>query len=131
VKVLEDADAARVGKSLETAGRGNLSANLEWSPKQGPLEGLALGGAVRHVAKVYAGIAPTDGLARYSPSYTLFDALVRYDLGGVSDSLRGVSVSVNATNIFNKKYLTSCYANYAWCWYGSRRTVQGTIGYRF
>ncbi|WP_420137802.1 TonB-dependent siderophore receptor [Sphingomonas sp.] len=131
VKVLEDADLARVGKSLETVGKGNMSANLEWSPKQGPLEGLALGGAVRHVSPVYAGIAPSDGIARYSPSYTVYDALVRYDLAGVSDRLNGLSVSINATNLFNKKYLTSCYANYGWCWYGSRRTVQGTIGYRF
>lgn len=131
VKVLEDADPARVGKSLETVGKGNLSANLEWSPVRGPLQGLVLGGAVRHVSPVYAGIAIYDGVARYSPAYTLFDALARYDLGGVSERLRGVSVAVNATNLFNKRYLTSCYSNYGWCWYGSRRTVQGTIGYRF
>ena len=36
-----------------------------------------------------------------------------------------------ATNLFDKKYLTSCFANYGWCWYGVRRTVQGTIGFKF
>ena len=40
-----------------------------------------------------------------------------------------VTLSANVTNLFDKKYLTSCYANYSWCWYGSRRTVQGTIGF--
>jgi iron complex outermembrane recepter protein len=131
VKVLEDADPARVGKSLETVGKGNLSANLEWSPEHGPLHGLVLGGAVRHVSPVYAGISAYDGVARYSPAYTLFDALARYDLGGLAPQLKGVTVAVNATNIFNKKYLTSCFSNYDWCWYGTRRAVQGTIGYRF
>jgi iron complex outermembrane receptor protein len=131
VRVLEDADTARIGKPLETVGKGNLSANLEWAPRDGSLKGLVLGGAIRHVSPVYAGISAYDGIARNSPAYTLFDALARYDLGGLNPRLEGVSVAINAANIFNKKYLTSCFANYNWCWYGNRRTVQGTIGYRF
>jgi iron complex outermembrane receptor protein len=130
VKVLEDVAAARVGRPLMGVGRGNLTANLEWSPKSGPAEGLTVGGAVRYVDKVYAGIY-LDNVARSTPSYTLFDALVRYDLGKLSPQLANFQVGVNATNLFNKRYLTSCYTDYGWCWYGNRRTVQGTIGYRF
>jgi iron complex outermembrane receptor protein len=130
VKVLDDLNAARVGHPLMGAGRGNLTANLEWSPKSGPAEGLTIGGAVRYVDKVYAGIY-LDGVARSTPSYTLFDALVRYDLGKLSPQLANFQVGINATNLLNKRYLTSCYSDYGWCWYGNRRTVQGTIGYRF
>lgn len=130
VKNVKDVDPTRVGRSLATVGRGGITANLEWAPKSGPAEGFAIGGAVRHLDRAYADIY-FDGVARYSPSYTLFDALMRYDLARLSPRLAGVSLAVNATNLLDKKYLTSCYANYGWCWYGNRRTVQGTIGYRW
>ncbi|WP_332836092.1 TonB-dependent siderophore receptor [Flavisphingomonas formosensis] len=118
------------GAGILGVGRGGVSANLEWAPEQGPLEGFAVGGAVRHVDHVYAGTY-FDGITYNTPGYTLFDALVRYDLGKTIPRLEGVTLAVNATNIFDKKYLTTCYLDYGWCWYGNRRTVQGTIGYRW
>ena len=60
---------------------------------------------------------------------TLFDALLRFDLGKANPRLQGLTVGINSTNLFDKKYLTSCLAQYGWCWYGQRRTVQGTIGF--
>ncbi len=42
------------------------------------------------------------------PSVTLFDAAVHYDLGKRWPSLKGVSLSVTASNIFDKTYITSC-----------------------
>lgn len=132
VKVTADADdPSRVGRRLETVGRGGASVNLDWSPAGGPLQGLTLGGAVRHVDHTYAGISAYDGIARNTPAYTVYDALVRYDLAHASPALKGLTLAVNGTNIFDRKYLTSCFTNYNWCWYGNRRTVQGTIGYRF
>ncbi|MDY1009138.1 MULTISPECIES: TonB-dependent siderophore receptor [unclassified Sphingomonas] len=130
VKKVEDVVAANIGLPLATVGRGGISANLEWAPTEGPASGFAIGGAVRHVDKTYADFY-SDRVARYSPAYTVFDALLRYDLGKLSPRLANVDLGVNATNLFDKKYLTSCFANYAWCWYGNRRTVQATIGYRW
>jgi len=132
VKVTEDADnPSRVGFGLETVGRGGTTLALGWTPPRGGLEGLTIGGAVRHVDQVYAGVTPGETAGRNSPSYTVYDALIRYDLEKFAPSLRGLSLAVNGANIFDKKYLTSCFANYNWCWYGNRRTVQATIGYRF
>lgn len=130
VKVLDDVVAAHVGKGLDTVGRGGVSAYLEWAPKSGPAEGLVIGGAIRHVDRTYGDIY-LDGAARDTRPYTLFDALIRYDLGTVSPRLAGVSAGINAANVFDKTYLTSCLTNYGWCWYGNRRTIQGTIGYRW
>ncbi len=130
VKKVEDVVPANIGLPLATVGRGGISANLEWAPTEGPASGFAIGGAVRHVDKTYADFY-ADGVARYTPAYTVFDALLRYDLGKLSPRLTNVDLGVNATNLFDKKYLTSCFANYAWCWYGNRRTVQATIGYRW
>lgn len=125
VKVLSDLDSNNVGHGLPTVGRGDFSGNLDWSPKSGPLDGVTIGGGVRHVDRVYA--YGTNN----TPSYTLFDALVRYDLGAFSDRFTGVELSVTAKNLANNRYLTGCYVNYDWCWYGARRTVQGTIGFAF
>ncbi len=130
VKKVEDVVPANIGLPLATVGRGGISANLEWAPTEGPASGFAIGGAVRHVDKTYADFY-SDRVARYSPAYTVFDALLRYDLGKLSPRLANVDLGVNATNLFDKKYLTSCFTNYAWCWYGNRRTVQATIGYRW
>ncbi|TCM16047.1 iron complex outermembrane receptor protein [Novosphingobium sp. PhB165] len=128
VKVLKDVNPDNVGKGLATVGKGGISANLAWEPREGTFQGLSLGGAVRHVDKVYAG--SLDGETTiYTPAYTVFDGLIRYNLAKVSPSLSGVTLGLNATNIFDKKYLTSCFAAYSWCWYGNRRTVQGTIGF--
>ena len=132
VKVTQDVnDPSRVGRGLETVGRGGASLGLDWAPPVNSLEGLTIGGAVRHVDQVYAGVTPGETTGRNSRSYTVYDALIRYDLEKFAPSLRGLSLAVNGANIFDKKYLTSCFANYNWCWYGNRRTVQATIGYRF
>ncbi|MCK8456612.1 TonB-dependent siderophore receptor [Sphingomonas faeni] len=132
VKVTQDAnDPSRIGRGLETVGRGGTTLALDWTPPEGALAGLTIGGAMRHVDQVYAGVTPGETEGRNSPSYTVYDALVRYDLEKFAPSLRGLSLAVNGANIFDKKYLTSCFANYNWCWYGNRRTVQATIGYRF
>ncbi|MGN6376870.1 MAG: TonB-dependent siderophore receptor [Sphingomonas sp.] len=134
VKDVEDVNPAAVGRGLATVGRGGISANLEWAPKSGPAAGLEIGGAVRHVDSSYADYYLDQSVAEgplRTPAYTVFDALVRYDLGKLSPRLNGIDIGVNATNIFDRKYLTSCFANYGWCWYGNRRTVQATIGVRW
>jgi iron complex outermembrane receptor protein len=134
VKELEDINPNNVGRGLLSVGKGGITANLDWSPKSGPAQGLTIGGVVRHLDSVYAGLYTTDN-ATYTPTrtpaVTLFDALIRYDLGKAIPKLEGVSVGVNTTNLFDKKYLSSCMAPYSWCWYGDRRTVQGTIGFKW
>lgn len=131
VKVLDDVVPEHIGKPLDTTGRGGVSANLEWAPENGAAKGFAIGGTVRHVDSVYADYFTfPDGStsALRSPAYTVFDASMRLDLARFSDSLGGVTLGVNATNLFDKRIITSCFAQYAWCWYGQRRTVQATIG---
>jgi len=137
VRVTSDPqDPSRVGRGLETVGRGGASLILDWAPERGAFQGFALGGAVRHVDEVYAGVYtppenPAAAAPLNSPSYTVYDAWARLDLERLSPSLKGLTASVNASNLFDKTYITSCFANYAWCWYGNRRVVQGAIAYRF
>ena len=132
VKSVDDANPT----NLLGVGRGGISANLEWAPKNGPAAGFAIGGAVRHVNGVEAGnyfdgVTYMGDVNYRTPSYTLFDALARFDLGKLSPSLTGLTLGANATNLFDKKNVSTCYLTYGWCWYGNRRTVQGTIGFKW
>jgi iron complex outermembrane receptor protein len=130
VKDIQDVNPAAVGHGLATVGRGGISMNLEWAPGTGIGRGLVIGGGVRQVDRTYAD-RYFDGTIYNTPSYTVFDAVLRYDLGKFNPRLEGVTAAINVTNLFDRTYLTACYANYGWCWYGNRRTVQGTIGYHW
>ncbi|WP_267414263.1 MULTISPECIES: TonB-dependent siderophore receptor [unclassified Sphingomonas] len=114
------------GSRLVMAGRGGVAGNLEWAPRDGAFNGFAVGGSIRYVDHVSTGV---DGVS--TPRYTLFDALARLDLGKLFPQANGLTAAVNVANLFDKKYVTGCYSAYQWCWYGNRRTVQGTIGFRW
>ena len=149
VRNVADDDARNVGGGLIGAGDGNLTVNLDWTARGGPLKSLNVGVGMRHVSRVYAGILDTtqtyvnSGYVTYnpdlykkyySPAYTVFDASLRYDLSQADPRLKGMDLKINVTNLFNKTYLTSCYMypDYdAWCWYGQRRTVQGTVSWHW
>ena len=62
------------------------------------------------------------------PSVTLYDAMLRYDLGVLNPKLAGMEVQVNAKNLADQVYVASCANAYA-CFYGEGRTVTGTLRY--
>jgi len=131
-----DNDPLSVGRPLIGVGKENAGLFADYTLQNGSLQGLGFGGGVRYVGGVYGGYIAnaTNTAARYvyTRSYTLFDASLSYDLSRVSERMRGVRVAVNAANLLNKRYVSSCYINGSqWCWYGQRRTVQGTIGFRW
>lgn len=139
VRDVSDDDSRYVGGGLIGAGDGNLAVNLDWTAKHGALKSLNLGAGVRHVDRVFAGVfdqtlTGNDYKQYYTPSYTVIDAMLHYDMANMDQRLKGMTVALNVTNLFDKKYLTSCYlypAYDAWCWYGNRRTVQGTIAFHW
>ena len=93
----------------------------------GSEQSIGFGSGVRYIGNR----AGDDANSFSLPGVTLFDAGLHYDLAALGPQFKGYKAQVNATNLFDRQYLTSCFANYNWCWYGNRRTVQGTIGFRF
>ncbi|RKE72427.1 iron complex outermembrane receptor protein [Pseudorhodoplanes sinuspersici] len=92
------------------------------------LPGLKLGGGVRYVGANYSETETVDQLL--VPSYVVYDAAVRYDFGALDRSLKGLELRVNATNLFDKNYVTYCYG-YAYCSLAPGRTVLATMAYRW
>ena len=91
----------------------------DYTIREGALNGLGFGAGVR-----YVGASAGDFTNTFeAPAYTLVDAMVRYEI----DNWR---FSVNATNLFDKYYVASCFA-LSQCNIGRARTVLGTVSYRW
>lgn len=114
------------GKPLVQSSRGNASLFAFYSLPKGVLSGAGLGFGVRHMMGTYGGVSSTYGDVNV-PSYTVFDASARYDLGRATPTLKGWSLTASARNLFDKHFVASCYSE--WCWYGERRNAQASIGY--
>lgn len=115
------------GNRLQLIPRNQASTWADYTWHAGALDGFGVGYGVRYVGDSYGDQANTfDG---YTGSYTLHDAAVHYDLGKVDKSLDGASVAVNATNLFNKDYLSTCDGYY--CYYGDQRKVVASVTYKW
>ncbi|OJT97698.1 MAG: ligand-gated channel [Rhizobium sp. 63-7] len=96
---------------------------LDYTVGSGPLEGLKAGGGIRYMGET----RDTTNVYRV-PDFTLVDAAISYDFGVKNEDLKGLSLSVSAKNLFDKDYVSSC--TYA-CFYGDRRSVFGTLSYKW
>ena len=93
----------------------------------GVLDGFGMGAGVRYVGDTY-GNASNTAVAHVG-SYTVYDAAVHYDMGRLGNSLKGMTVAVEAKNLFNKDYLANC--DGYWCYYGDERNVVASVNYKF
>ncbi len=96
----------------------------------GALNGFGAAFGVRYIGQTWGDKANT---ALDVPGYALFDAALHYDLINLDPRLKGAKLSVNATNLFDKTYVSQCTAQ-AYdnaCVYGLRRQVVATLRYRW
>lgn len=125
-EVTKSIDASVVGKMPARIPGHQASLWGKYDFLDGALKGLGLGLGVR-----YTGESKGDGSNSFTvDSYTLFDASVSYDLGGVADQLSGTAVQVNATNLTDDRYVASCASAYA-CWYGDGRQISASLKYKW
>lgn len=122
-----------VSESNEPAIKGNrpfrvpehiASLWLDYQVQGGPLAGLGVGGGVRYVGSTYG----DRGNSFEVPSYTVFDALLRYDLRYLDSNLDGLKLSLNASNLFDKEYIAACFSLDG-CQFGQARTLYATVDY--
>lgn len=84
----------------------------------GKLEGLGLGAGVRYVGSTYGDDANTFKV----PSVVLADAAVHY-------SWQNATLSLNVSNLFDKRYVASCFSSGFGCFYGEGRRINGSVKY--
>jgi len=111
--------SAYAGKRLAMVPDYTASFWADYTFQAGALRGLSLAAGARYNGESYGDSA---NLYRI-PSYTLFDAAIRYDLGQLGST--HVQLALNASNLSDKRYVSTC-TGVSSCYYGSGRTVMAT-----
>lgn len=117
-EITRDGDGSLIGNTPERVPHHIASAWLDYTiPGNGTFGDLTLGAGARYVGSTYGDAANTVRV----PSHIVFDAMAAYK---VTDN---VTLQVNATNIFDEKYISTSY--YGTDYYGDSRAVYGTLKY--
>ncbi|MFS1289902.1 TonB-dependent siderophore receptor [Pseudomonas piscis] len=103
----------------------SLWADYTWH--DGVLDGFGIGAGARYTGNTY-GDQENTWLGKAN-AYTVFDAAVHYDLGRLDKSLKGASLKLNATNLFDKDYISTCDGSY--CYFGDQRSVVASATYQW
>lgn len=101
------------------------SAWADYSFFEGVLAGLNAGVGVRYIGEAELDASNTDKV----PDATLFDLAFNYDLGYVTNTLRGTTIGLSANNVTDERYY-SCYDGLN-CWFGAERTIEASLSYTF
>ncbi len=115
------------GNRLQLMPNQQASLWTDYTWHAGVLDGFGIGAGVRYTGNTYGDKANT-WLGK-TDAYTVFDASVHYDLGRLDNSLKGASLAVNATNLFDKDYISTCDSFY--CYYGDQRSVVASATYKW
>ncbi|MCX2896231.1 TonB-dependent siderophore receptor [Pseudomonas mandelii] len=120
-------DGAFKGNRLQLMPNQQASLWTDYTWHNGVLDGFGIGGGVRYTGNTYGDQANTE-LGK-ADAFTVFDAAVHYDLGRLDNSLKGASLALNATNLFDKDYISTCDSFY--CYYGDQRSVVASATYKW
>jgi len=118
-KVTQSNNNNEIGKRPVTVPEHMASFWANYAFKTGSLNGLSFGAGVRYVGSTPGNLINT----LFVPSYTLVDAAIRYDY-------KKFQFAINANNIFDRRYVSTCFS-YQSCYYGGRRSVIGTVTYKW
>ncbi|WP_249720346.1 TonB-dependent siderophore receptor [Pseudoxanthomonas japonensis] len=111
-----------LGKELAMVPDWTAALWADYTFQTGALEGLSLATGVRYNGESYG-----DSANLYLiPSYMLWDAAIRYDVGRIGAV--GTQFALNVSNLSDKQYVSTC-GGVSSCYYGTGRTV--TLTARF
>lgn len=120
-EVRETADSSERGKRLPQTGAQFGSLWAKYTVPEGVFKGVGVGGGARYTGNSYADTANTFKV----PGFVVGDAMLDY-------TWHGYRFALNVTNLLNHDAF-ACFdrggANY--CTFGERRTVVGTVAYRW
>ncbi|MHC2334219.1 TonB-dependent siderophore receptor [Bradyrhizobium sp. USDA 4454] len=118
--VSKDLNPALIGTVPTNTPRELASVWTDYTFRDGPLAGFGLGGGVRYVG---ASFADTANTARV-PGVVLGDLALHYEWDN------HWRAALNVVNITDKIYVASC-ATISSCYYGDRRRITASLGYKW
>jgi len=114
--------APRVGKNPSEIPANMIAFWADYTFRTRVVSGFNLGSGVRLVGQSYG-----NSLNQFTvPSFTLVDATARYLLKALSTEKTQWQLSVNASNIADRSYISGC-SSTTTCVYGLRRNILGKI----
>ncbi|MGY2053071.1 TonB-dependent siderophore receptor [Methylobacterium sp. JK268] len=116
---VEKGPADQIGRVPVNIPERQASLFVDYTIPSGAWKGFGFGGGVRAFGRSFADTANTLRV----PDYVLFDAQVHYDYAGWR-------LAVNATNIADRRFVSSCQAENS-CFYGDARRVVASVSYRW
>jgi iron complex outermembrane receptor protein len=123
-KITKSNNPVELGARQAAQPRHKASLFIDYTKKTGPLAGLGAGGGVRYLSDTPGNVPSAfTPLVYTSPSTTLFDATLHYDLPGWR-------FAVNGSNIFDKRFAGRC-TGAVGCFFGQSRQIIGTVTKRF
>lgn len=120
-EIRETADPAEVGKRFPQTPAQFASLWVKYTIPSGSLKGFGIGGGTRYTGNTYADATGTLKV----PGFVVGDAVIDY-------TWRRYRFALNVSNLFDHESfgcLTRVATNF--CTYGERRTVVGTVAYRW
>lgn len=115
-EILEDGIGGNAGNRPQRVPRHLASAWVDYTlPEEGRRGDLTIGGGVRYIGQTYGDDANTTSIG----GYALVDAAISYKM------TKDVTLALNATNLFDRKYLATSY--YGTEFYGDRLKIVGTL----
>lgn len=124
--ITSDGNTDNIGNDFQQVSRHLASAWGMYTWHEGWLAGFGLGAGVRYVGTQYAA---ADNKAKV-PGFTLVDAAMTYDLKYFSPELEGAKLQLNALNLFDKYYVSTCQGA-TFCQLGASRTFLATLKYQW
>ncbi|TCU03625.1 TonB-dependent siderophore receptor [Rhizobium sullae] len=92
----------------------------KYTVQRGTLEGLGLAAGVRYIGSTYG----DDANSFKVPSVTLVDLAANYQW-------KDYEFQLNVSNLFDKRYVASCFSETAGCFFGEGRKIVGSVKYRW
>nr|WP_255494812.1 TonB-dependent siderophore receptor [Luteibacter sp. Sphag1AF] len=125
VETTRSTDPTAIGKPPVTVPMHMASLWADYTLQGGAARGLGFGAGVRRLGESYGGTYAPNGVTTdfNVPGFTLVDAVVHYDIDGVR-------LALNANNLLDKRYVSTCYGDLG-CTFGNRRTVMASATYRW
>jgi iron complex outermembrane receptor protein len=120
VRFTEDPAGGNEGNRPYTIPEHRAALWADYTFRSGALEGIKVGGGVRYVGSSFADDANTLKV----PGYVVADAAIGYERDNYG-------VQVNVTNLFDKKYVASCFNSDFGCFYGEGRRITGQLTMRW
>lgn len=115
-RVTNSNDVGQLGARLPATPKNKATLFIDYTKATGALAGLGGGVGVRYLSSSWGNQSTL--LPLISPSTTLFDAALHYDIPGWR-------FAINGSNIFDKRYAGRCTPQ--GCFFGQTRQVIGTV----